>query len=195
MIIGFSNGSLLPLVNRAGSMLADFWADPFRVLENIPFWLHRGDKFDWKETLARRSRYHVGRVKVEGGGAKDQSGEPGAESKRREEEGRGEERESLALGGDIAWQVYMHESEGQNRQMALKKSRFNAENRRNALLVLILIVKTSSSTEIIVQYPSVKTLYNSIPFCKVVPFFYYIYILSYGHQKNTRRNSNIPLWN
>jgi HSP20 family protein len=31
-------------------MLADFWADPFRVLENIPFWLHRGDKFDWKET-------------------------------------------------------------------------------------------------------------------------------------------------
>jgi hypothetical protein len=26
---GFSNGSLLPLVDRAGSKLADFWADPF----------------------------------------------------------------------------------------------------------------------------------------------------------------------
>ncbi|XP_062161856.1 22.0 kDa class IV heat shock protein-like [Alnus glutinosa] len=48
--VGFSNGSLLPLVDRAESMLADFWANPFRVLENIPFWLHRGDKFDWKET-------------------------------------------------------------------------------------------------------------------------------------------------
>jgi len=31
-------------------MLVDFWADPFRVLENISFSLHRGDKFDWKET-------------------------------------------------------------------------------------------------------------------------------------------------
>jgi HSP20 family protein len=48
--VGFSNESLLPLVDRLGSMLADFWADPFRVLENIPFWLHRSDKFDWKET-------------------------------------------------------------------------------------------------------------------------------------------------
>jgi hypothetical protein len=51
----------------------------------------------------------------------DRSGEPGAESKRREEEGRGEERGSLALSGDIAWQVYMHESEGQNEQIVLKK--------------------------------------------------------------------------
>jgi HSP20 family protein len=48
--VRFSNGSLLPLIDRAGSMLADFWADPFRVLENIPFWLHMDDKFDWKET-------------------------------------------------------------------------------------------------------------------------------------------------
>jgi hypothetical protein len=46
----------------------------------------------------------------------------------------------------------MHESEGQNRRMALKKScgshvnrlpsRFNAETKRNALMGLILIVKT-----------------------------------------------------
>jgi hypothetical protein len=73
----------------------------------------------------------------------------------------------------------MHESERQNRQMALKKSRgshmtllsrgFNAENKRNALLRLILIVKTPSSTEMIVQHHSVKTRYNSIPFCEVVP--------------------------
>jgi hypothetical protein len=85
----------------------------------------------------------------------------------------------LAPGGDIAWQVYMHESEGQNRQMALKKSRgshvnrlpsrFNAENRQNALLGLNLIVKTLGSIEMIVQYPSIKTRYNSIPFYKVIP--------------------------
>jgi hypothetical protein len=30
---------------------------------------------------------------------------------------------SLAPPGDIAWQVYMHESEGQNGQMTIKKSR------------------------------------------------------------------------
>lgn len=56
--VGFSNGSLLPLVERPGSMLADFWADPFRVLEQIPYGLERDDniialppaRVDWKET-------------------------------------------------------------------------------------------------------------------------------------------------
>jgi hypothetical protein len=48
-------------------------------------------------------------------------------------------------------------------------SHFNAENRRNVLLGLILIVKTLGSTEMIIQYPFVKTQYNSIPFCEVVP--------------------------
>jgi hypothetical protein len=32
-----------------------------------------------------------------------------------------------------------------------------------------LIVKTLGSTEMIIQYPFVKTQYNSIPFCEVVP--------------------------
>jgi hypothetical protein len=49
-------------------------------------------------------------------------------------------------------------------------SHFNAENRRNALLGLMLIVKTPGSREMIIQYPSVKTRYSSIPFCEVIPF-------------------------
>jgi len=65
-------------------------------------------------------------------------------------------------------------------------SRFNAENRRNALLGLILIVKTSSSREMIIQYPSVKTRYNSIPFCKVVPFLNKITLLDIGVSSNTQ---------
>jgi hypothetical protein len=84
-----------------------------------------------------------------------------------------------------AWGVvfYIHESEGQNGQMALKKSReshvnrlsshFNAETKRNALLELILIVKTPGSRGMITQYPSVKTRYSSIPFCEVI----HIYII------------------
>jgi HSP20 family protein len=56
--VHFSNGSFLPLVDRPGGMLADFWADPFRVLEHIPFGLDRDDnavalspaRVDWKET-------------------------------------------------------------------------------------------------------------------------------------------------
>jgi hypothetical protein len=49
-------------------------------------------------------------------------------------------------------------------------SHFNTENRRNALLGLMLIVKTPGSREMIIQYPSVKTRYSSIPFCEVVNF-------------------------
>jgi len=56
--VRFSNGSLLPLVDRPGSLLADLWADPFQVLEHIPFGLDRDDnamalspaRVDWKET-------------------------------------------------------------------------------------------------------------------------------------------------
>jgi hypothetical protein len=51
--------------------------------------------------------------------------------------------------------------------------RFNAENRRNALLGFILIVKTPGSRGMIIQYPSVKTRYSSIPFCEVIPIFYF----------------------
>jgi hypothetical protein len=50
--------------------------------------------------------------------------------------------------------------------------RFNAENRWNALLGFILIVKTPGSRGIIIQYPSVKTRYSSISFCEVIPLFF-----------------------
>jgi hypothetical protein len=49
-------------------------------------------------------------------------------------------------------------------------SRFNAENRRNALMGYILIVKTPGSRGIIIQCPSVKMRYSSIPFCEVLHF-------------------------
>lgn len=57
-LVGFSNGSLLPYIDRPGSLLGDFWADPFRVLEQIPYGLEKDDidnvmalsKVDWKET-------------------------------------------------------------------------------------------------------------------------------------------------
>jgi hypothetical protein len=95
----------------------------------------------------------------------------------------------------------MHESEGQNGQMASKKShgshvnrlpsRFNSENRRNALLGLILIVKTPSSTEIIIQYPTVKTRYNSISFCEVVHFFSFFFFHTLSWKPNrTHQNRN-----
>jgi hypothetical protein len=108
----------------------------------------------------------------------------------------------------------MQESEGQNGQMTLKKSRgslmnrlmscFNAENIQNALLGLILIVKTSGSTEMIIQYPSVKTRYNSIHFCKVIPSFYsqhikYYYKIFFLKKKKKPKNFSygrvlVALW-
>lgn len=56
-----SNASLLPFVDRPGSLLTDPWSDrfpdPFRVLEQIPFGIERDDsvelspaRVDWKET-------------------------------------------------------------------------------------------------------------------------------------------------
>lgn len=56
-----SNASLLPFVDRPGSLLTDLWSDqfpdPFRVLEQIPFGIERDDsvelspaRVDWKET-------------------------------------------------------------------------------------------------------------------------------------------------
>jgi hypothetical protein len=36
-----------------------------------------------------------------------------------------------------------------------------------------LIVKTPGSRGMIIQYPSVKTRYSSIPFCEVIPIFYF----------------------
>jgi HSP20 family protein len=59
-LVRFSNGSLLPFIDRPGSLLGDFWADPFRVLEQIPYGLDKDDnamgmalspaKVDWKDT-------------------------------------------------------------------------------------------------------------------------------------------------
>ncbi|KAF5457030.1 hypothetical protein F2P56_021168 [Juglans regia] len=57
-LVQFSNGYLLPLVERPGSMLSDIWADPFRVLEQIPVGLEKDGnavtrspaRVDWKET-------------------------------------------------------------------------------------------------------------------------------------------------
>lgn len=57
-LVRFSKGSLLPLIERPGSMLADIWTDPFRVLEQIPVGLEKEDialalspaRVDWKET-------------------------------------------------------------------------------------------------------------------------------------------------
>ncbi|TXG74152.1 hypothetical protein EZV62_002731 [Acer yangbiense] len=58
-VVGSSNGALLPLVDPPGSLLSDIWADPFRVLEQIPFGVERDEntgisptlaKVDWKET-------------------------------------------------------------------------------------------------------------------------------------------------
>ncbi|KAK9205431.1 hypothetical protein WN943_015698 [Citrus x changshan-huyou] len=61
-LVGSSNGSLLtPFADRPRSLLSDLWterlADPFRVLEQIPFELERDEtmalspaRVDWKET-------------------------------------------------------------------------------------------------------------------------------------------------
>lgn len=59
--VGLSNGSLLPFMDRQGSLLADLWSDrfpdPFRVLEQIPLGLEKDEsavlspaRVDWKET-------------------------------------------------------------------------------------------------------------------------------------------------
>ncbi|KAF2315866.1 hypothetical protein GH714_040603 [Hevea brasiliensis] len=58
---GSANASLLPFVDRPGSLLTDLWSDrlpdPFRVLEHIPFGIERDNsvelslaRVDWKET-------------------------------------------------------------------------------------------------------------------------------------------------
>ncbi|KAK0603145.1 hypothetical protein LWI29_001845 [Acer saccharum] len=58
-VVGSSNGALLPFVDPPGNRLSDIWADPFRVLEQIPFGVERDEntgisptlaKVDWKET-------------------------------------------------------------------------------------------------------------------------------------------------
>lgn len=59
--VGHSNGSLLPFADRSESLLADLlsdrFADPFRVLEQIPFGVEKEEslqlspaRVDWKET-------------------------------------------------------------------------------------------------------------------------------------------------
>ncbi|CAL0333203.1 unnamed protein product [Lupinus luteus] len=58
-----AKGSLLPLINSPGNLLADLWSDsspdPFRVLEQIPFGVDKYEpssmalspaRVDWKET-------------------------------------------------------------------------------------------------------------------------------------------------
>ncbi|XP_010252436.1 PREDICTED: 22.0 kDa class IV heat shock protein [Nelumbo nucifera] len=61
VLTSFSEASLLPLLDRPGSLLSDFWvdrfpADPFRVLEHLPFEIDRDElaispaRVDWKET-------------------------------------------------------------------------------------------------------------------------------------------------
>ncbi|XP_021903392.1 22.0 kDa class IV heat shock protein [Carica papaya] len=56
-----TDGSLLPIIDRPGSLLSDLWQDnfpdPFRVLEQIPLALERAEsralspaRVDWKET-------------------------------------------------------------------------------------------------------------------------------------------------
>ncbi|KAK4283220.1 hypothetical protein QN277_000195 [Acacia crassicarpa] len=73
-----ANGSLLPFIDRPGSLLSDLWSDPFpdpfRVLEQIPFGFDRDEslssssiavspaRVDWKETPER----HVIMVDVPG---------------------------------------------------------------------------------------------------------------------------------
>ncbi|OWM63975.1 hypothetical protein CDL15_Pgr012016 [Punica granatum] len=54
---GPSQGTLLPWVDRPGSLFSDLWADPFRVLEQVPSGVDRGEslppllaRVDWKET-------------------------------------------------------------------------------------------------------------------------------------------------
>lgn len=60
-LVGSSNASLTPFVDRPGSVLTDLWQDrfpdPFRILEQIPLGLDRDDavalspaRVDWKET-------------------------------------------------------------------------------------------------------------------------------------------------
>ncbi|KAK3206350.1 hypothetical protein Dsin_020396 [Dipteronia sinensis] len=70
-VVGSSNGALLPLVDPPRSLLSDIWADPFRVLEQIPFGVERDEntglsptlaRVDWKET----PEGHVIRLDVPG---------------------------------------------------------------------------------------------------------------------------------
>ncbi|XP_028756446.1 22.0 kDa class IV heat shock protein-like [Neltuma alba] len=70
-----AKGSVLPFIDRPGSLLSDLWSDPFpdpfRVLEQIPFGFDRDEtssiavspaRVDWKETPER----HVIMVDVPG---------------------------------------------------------------------------------------------------------------------------------
>ncbi|GLU06690.1 hypothetical protein SLE2022_236960 [Rubroshorea leprosula] len=58
---GLSNGSLIPFLDRPGSLFSDLWQDrfldPFRVLEHLPLALDKDEslalsptRVDWKET-------------------------------------------------------------------------------------------------------------------------------------------------
>ncbi|PQM40883.1 22.0 kDa class IV heat shock protein [Prunus yedoensis var. nudiflora] len=104
---GSSNASLLPFVDRRPeSLLVDLWSerfpDPFRVLEQIPFELDKEDgvalspaRVDWKETPEGHFNVRCAGIK-EGRAENRGGGEPSSESEWREEEGRREERGSLA---------------------------------------------------------------------------------------------------
>ncbi|KAK2642364.1 hypothetical protein Ddye_024127 [Dipteronia dyeriana] len=52
-VVGSSNGALLPMADPPGSLLSDIWADPFRVLEQIPFGVQRDENTGLSPTLAR----------------------------------------------------------------------------------------------------------------------------------------------
>ncbi|KAK1588629.1 hypothetical protein Q3G72_025208 [Acer saccharum] len=52
-VVGSSNGALLPFVDPPGNLLSDIWADPFRVLEQIPIGVERDENTGISPTLAR----------------------------------------------------------------------------------------------------------------------------------------------
>ncbi|XP_050234381.1 22.0 kDa class IV heat shock protein [Mercurialis annua] len=60
LLVSTINASRFPFVDRPGTLLTDFWPDPFRVIEQGPFGINRDDdssvallspaRVDWKET-------------------------------------------------------------------------------------------------------------------------------------------------